>query len=450
MVANNVLSSPYIDLDLFRWQDEEVDITQQFKGHVGDVDAPIRLRLLWDGLPFDVRGAKIAYGGSDPNAQTHMHYAYPQKEAKQDNLQQGRFTLHFDRFTFKKPGYWDQFYFKVIKGDGDDQQVISTVNVKMFVIGDVALMHIGEDSKGYWQDMVDLVQQFKEKEESLERNIQSLSDGKKQAINDLAADAIQKLGDLRDKCKQEIKDAIAEIDDPKDGLMVRYQTLMTMTKQIQETLKDAQFHDRVFQYATIGDLKEAIQPLPGDLAITQGWEARDDGRGAFWRIRVKRDGETAIGVNTILLSSGYIAERDYGIVQDMEPIHLGTVSFTSVANDDGFKDLMPSAHLYVSKYGAGIAQVSVDMAGGSAVSEVKVQPIYNGEKADIYISPADIRFRMPDINFETPSSITCDGPNVYVSFNVFTLTVSLKGAKAMGFELDKDFITEYRDLTVNL
>lgn len=134
----------------------------------------------------------------------------------------------------------------------------------------------------------------------------------------------------------------------------------------------------------------------------------------------------------------------------MEPIHLGTVSFTSVANGDGFKDLMPAAHLYVSKYGAGIAQVSVDMAGGSAVSEVKVQPIYNGEKADIYISPADIRFRMPDINFETPSSITYDGPNVYISFNIFTLTVSLKGVKAMGFELDKDFITEYRDLTVNL
>ena len=449
-MANNVLNTPYIDLDLFRWQNEEVDITSQFKGHVGDVNEPIRLRFLWDGLPYDMRGCKIGYGGADPNAQTHMHYAYPQKVAKQDNLQQGRFTMYFDRYTFKKDGYWDQFYFKVIKGEGDNQQVISTVNVKMYVIGDVALMHIGEDSKGYWQDMVDLVQQFKEKEESLERDIQSLSDGKKQAINDLAADAIQKLGDLRDKCKQEIKDAIAEIDDPKDGLMVRYQTLMTMTKQIQETLKDAQFHDRAFQYATIGDLKEAIQPLPGDLAITQGWEARDDGRGAFWRIRVKRDGETATGVNTILLSSGYIAERDYGIVQDMEPIHLGTVSFTSMANDDGFKDLMPSAHLYVSKYGAGIAQVSVDMAGGSAVSEVKVQPIYNGEKADIYISPADIRFRMPDINFETPSSITCDGPNVYVSFNVFTLTVSLKGAKAMGFELDKDFITEYRDLTVNL
>lgn len=446
MVANNVLSSPYIDLDLFRWQDEEVDITQQFKGHVGDIDAPIRLRFLWDGLPYDMRGTKIAYGGSDPNAQTHIHYAYPQKEAKQDNLEQGRFTLHFDQYTFKKSGYWDQFYFKVIKGDSDNEQVISTVNVKMYVIGDVALMHIGEDSKGYWQDMVDLVQQFKEKEESLEKDIQSLSDSKKQAINDLAADAIQKLGDLRDKCKQEIKDAIAEIDDPKDGLMVRYQTLMTMTKQIQETLKAAQFHDRIFQYETVEKMKEAVQPLPGDFVATQGWEARNDGRGGFWRIRVKRDNETATGVNTIELNDGYIAERNYGIVQDMSPIHLGAISFNTVANSDGFKDLMSSAHLYVSKYGAGIAQADVDIAGGSAVSEVKVQPIYDGEKADIYISPADIRYRMPDINLETPSSITFDGPNAYVSFNIFTLTVALKGAKATGFEFDKEFITEYRDL----
>lgn len=445
-MANNVLSSPYIDLDLFRWQDEEVDITQQFKGHVGDVDAPIRLRFLWDGLPFDVRGTKIAYGGSDPNAQTHIHYAYPQKEAKQDNLEQGRFTLHFDQYTFKKSGYWDQFYFKVIKGDSDNEQVISTVNVKMYVIGDVALMHIGEDSKGYWQDMVDLVQQFKEKEESLEKDIQSLSDSKKQAINDLAADAIQKLGDLRDKCKQEIKDAIAEIDDPKDGLMVRYQTLMTMTKQIQETLKAAQFHDRIFQYETVEKMKEAVQPLPGDFVATQGWEARDDGRGGFWRIRAKRDNETATGVNTIELNDGYIAERNYGIVHDMEPIHMGTVTFEAQPNSDGFKDLMPDTHMYVSKYGAGVAQVDVDIAGGSAVSEVKVQPIFNGNKCEIYISAADIRFRMPDINLETPSSVACEGPNVYVGFNIFTLTLALKGAKATDFTIDKEFITEYRDL----
>lgn len=449
-MANNVLSTPYIDLDLFRWQQEEVDITQQFKGHVGDVDAPIRLRFLWDGLPFDVRGVKIAYGGSDPNAQTHMHYAYPQKEAKQDNLQQGRFTLYLDRYTFKHPGKWDQFYFKVIKGDGDDQQVISTVNVKMYVIEDVALMHIGEDSKGYWQDMVELVNKFKSKEEELERQIQELSDQKQASINQKAAAIISQLEDLRDKCHQEIKDAIAEIDDPKTGLMARYETLNTMAKQIQETLNLAQFHDRIFQYENVEKMKAAILPLPGDLVVTQGWEARDDARGGFWRIRVKRDGETANGTTTIELGTGYIAERDFGIVQDMAPIHMGTVTYEAKADADGFVDLMPPVHMYVSKYGAGIAQVDVDMAGGSEVSEVKVQPVFDGNKCEIYISPADIRFRMPDINLETPSSAECDGPNVYVVSNIYTLTLSLKGAKATSFTIDKDFITEYRDLMTNL
>ena len=449
-MANNVLSTPYIDLDLFRWQQEEVDITSQFKGHVGDVDEPIRLRLLWDGLPFDVRGAKIMYGGSDPNAQTHSHWAFPRKEAKQDNLQQGRFTLYLDRYTFKHPGKWDQFYFKVIKGDGDDQQVISTVNVKMYVIEDVALMHIGEDSKGYWQDMVDLVNKFKSKEEELEQQIQELSDQKQASINQKAAAIISQLQDLHDKCRQEIKDAIAEIDDPKTGLMARYETLNTMAKQIQETLKLAQFHDRIFQYENVEKMKAAILPLPGDLVVTQGWEARDDARGGFWRIRVKRDNETANGTTTIELGTGYIAERDYGIVEDMEPIHMGTVTYEAVPDASGFVDQMPPVHMYVSKYGAGIAQVDVDIAGGSAVSEVKVQPVFDGSKCEIYISPADIRFRMPDINLETPSSAECDGPNVYVVSNIYTLTLSLKGAKATGFTIDKDFITEYRDLMTNL
>lgn len=449
-MANNVLSTPYIDLDLFRWQNEEVDITSQFKSHVGDVDEPIRLRFLWDGLPFDMRGCKIGYGGSDPNAQTHMHYAYPQKVAKQDNLQQGRFTMYFDRYTFKKDGYWDQFYFKVIKGEGDNQQVISTVNVKMYVIGDVALMHIGEDSKGYWQDMVESVQKLQQKEEELEKEVQSLSDTKKQSINDITAKIVQELSELRDKCKQAIKDAIAAIDDPKDGLLVRYQALNAIAKQVQETLKDAQFHDRVFQYETVQKMKDAIQPLPGDLAITQGWEARDDARGGFWRIRVKRDGETADNKRTIELGTGYIAERDFGIVQDMDPIHLGTVTFDAVTDANGFTDYMPDTHLYISKYGAGVAQVDVDMAGGSEVSEIKIQPIFNGNQIELYISPAAIRYRMPDVNMETPSSVECDGPNVYIGFNIYTLTVAMKGAKATGFTVDKDFITEYKDLTVTV
>lgn len=449
-MANNVLSTPYIDLDLFRWQQEEVDITGQFKGHVGDVDEPIRLRFLWDGLPFDMRGCKVGYGGSDPKAQSHMHYAYPQKAAKQDNLQQGRFTMYFDRYTFKNSGYWDQFYFKVIKGDGDDEQVISTVNVKMYVIGDVALMHIGEDSKGYWQDMVELVNKFKSKEEELEQQIQELSDQKQASINQKAAAIISQLEDLRDKCHQEIKDAIAEIDDPKDGLMARYEALNTMAKQIQETLKLVQFHDRIFQYENVEKMKTAILPLPGDLVVTQGWEARDDARGGFWRIRVKRDGETANGKTTIELGTGYIAERDFGIVEDMAPIHMGTVTYEAKADADGFVDLMPPVHMYVSKYGAGIAQVDVDMAGGSEVSEVKVQPIFDGSKCEIYISPADIRFRMPDINLETPSSAECDGPNVYVVTDIYTLTIALKGTKATGFTIDKEFITQYKDLMTNL
>lgn len=428
-----------VPVDLTRWEHEEMDISGKFNARAGDTQDFVPMWVKSNGFPQDVRKWGLIYGGTDANMVPHRHKIecigdLPLKRGDQPAV--GKFTLPFDKRTFNVPGKWNQFFVQFIDENGE---TVSTIDLGFDVFDNSFFAHMGDAENIYVDEFEKILQAVTQKGVDIQSEMQEAGD-----------DFKTNMQAWMDKYKQALLDAIKAVNDPKDGLYIRYQQLLDMTKQIQETLKAAQFHDRIFQYATVQDMKDAVQPLPGDLVVTQGWEARDDARGGFWRIRVKRDGETANGTTTIELDTGYIAERDFGIVEDMAPIHMGTVTYEAKADADGFVDLMPPVHMYVSKYGAGIAQVDVDMAGGSEVSEVKVQPIFDGSKCEIYISPADIRFRMPDINLETPSSAECDGPNVYVVSNIYTLTLSLKGAKATGFTIDKDFITEYRDLMTNL
>lgn len=426
-------------VDLTRWEHEEMDISGQFNARVGDTQDFVPMWVRSNGFPQDVRKWGLVYGGTDANMVPHRHEIecigdLPLNRGDQPAV--GKFTLPFDERTFNVPGKWDQFFVQFIDENGE---TVSTIDLGFDVFDNSFFAHMGDAENVYVEEFEKILQSVTQKGLDTQSNIQSAGDSFKSDMQT-----------WMDKYKQALLDAISAVNDPKDGLYVRYQQLLDMTNQIQGTLKAAQFHDRIFQYATVQDMKDAVQPLPGDLAVTQGWVDSDDARGGFWRIRVKRDGETPDGTNTILLNSGYVAERNYGIVQDMDPIHMGTVTYEAVQDATGFTDLMPPVHMYVSEYGAGIAQVDVDEAGGSAVSEVEVQPIFDGNKCEIYISPADIRFRMPDINLETPSSAECDGPNVYVVSNIYTLTIALKGAKATGFTIDKNFITDYKDLMVTL
>ena len=414
-------------LDLTRWEGSEMDISGKFNGRAGDTQDLLPLWIQDNAFSVDLRGWKVAYGGTDSHMVPHYHEVEIDqlKSYRGDQQTVGKFTLAFDARTFNVPGAWNQFYIRFID---DQDNTISTVDLTFDVFDDTFFAHAGEAEDSYVEQFQRILQRVTKEGDKVE-------------------------GDLKEwlkKYKQSLLDAIHEVNDPNNGLYVRYQQLLDMTKSIQQTLKAAQFHDRIFQYNTVQDMKDAIMPLPGDMAATQGWVDSDDARGGFWRIRVKHDGEVPDGKDTILLGTGYVAERNYGIVQDMDPIHMGTVTYKGITDANGFTDMMPDVHMYVSQYGAGIAQVDVDEAGGSAVSEVEVQPIFNGNQCDIYISPAALRYRMPDLNLETPSSADCDGPNVYVVSNIYTLTLSLKGAKATGFTIDKGFITNYKDLMVTL
>ena len=286
-------------LDLTRYEDQELDISGKFNARVGDAQDLLPLWFQNNGFPVDLRQYKVVWGGTDANMVVHQHERAIAdfKSYRGDQPTIGKFTLAFDNRTFNIPGVWDQFYIRLV--DADDN-TISSVDLKFDVFDDSFFAHAGNAEDSY-------VEQF-------QRILQK--------VTDEGAEMEDQLREWLAKYKQSLLDAIHEVNDPKDGLYVRYQQLLDMTKQIQTTLKAAQFHDRIFQYATVEDMKEAVMPLPGDMAATQGWVDSDDARGGFWRIRVKHDGEVPDGKNTILLGTGYVAERNYGIVQDMDPIHI--------------------------------------------------------------------------------------------------------------------------------
>lgn len=420
----------YIDLDLLRWQDDEVDIRKFFKGRVGDVNDAIKIRFLWDQTPYDMRGTTIYYGGQDPEAKTHLHQTEPIKESTRDNLQFGRCTVQFDEYTFQNPGDWDEFFIRVEKNG----QVVSTVNVKMHVLDDGMLAHIGEDSKGYWQDMIDLVDKAKAKEAEIEADMQQAGDD---ALNDLKS--------KKDSLLTQINDALAAIDDPKDGLMVRYSSLLTITTQIQDTLKQAQFHYKANQYDTIAKMKADATLMDGDMAVVKGSEFYNDGKGAVYAIRSKRADDAPDGVHTIALDNGTIAERnesivstgylhDHGIFPNAGTKKLGT------AHLELNGDLYPIISARIYQYGAGIPQPDgVDMAGGTASYDVEVRAVRVDPKTvDIYLSPEYYKDYFSDYHLDSPEA-NCGGDSAYLGTGINCLQVQAHGAQMVSFDVTPDF-----------
>lgn len=420
----------YIDLDLLRWQDDEVDIRKFFKGRVGDVNDAIKIRFLWDRTPYDMRNTTIYYGGLDPNAKTHLHHTEPQKESTRDNLQFGRCTVEFDEFTFQAPGDWDEFFIRVEKND----QVVSTVNVKMHVLDDGMLAHIGEDSKGYWQDMVDLVDKAKAKEAEIEADIQKAG-----------ADALDELKSKKDSLLAQIKDALAAIDDPKDGLMVRYSSLLTIAKQIQDILKQAQFHYKANQYDTIAKMKADTTLMDGDMAIVKGSEDYNDGKGAVYAIRSKRAEDQPDGVHLIALDNNTMAERndsvvsagylhDHGIFPNAGTRKLGTAHLK--LNSDQY----PVISTRIYQYGAGIPQPDgVDMAGGTASYDVECRAVrVDPETVDVYLSPEHYTDYFSGYHLDSPE-VHCGGDSAYLGTGINCLQVQAHGAEMVGFDVTTDF-----------
>lgn len=292
-----------VSLDLTRYKGEELDISGNFNGRVGDTQDLLPLRITNNDYTVDLRNYSVIYGGVDNKMVSHRHVIERIGDLKiyhGDSPVKGKFTLPFDKHTFNVPGHWEQFYLRFVDENGE---TISSVDIDFDVIDDKFLAHIGEAEDIY-------VEEF-------EKILQAVTDAGNKTTQDIKDTGAKFKTDFEtwiNKYKQALNDVMAEINDPKDGLYIRYQQLLDMTKQIQETLKQAQFHDRPFQLKTVADMKSYAPLIAGDVVITQGWDNYDDGHGAYWNIRVKHKDEVPDEENVISLNNGMVAERNSSLI----------------------------------------------------------------------------------------------------------------------------------------
>lgn len=367
-VANN----QYINFDLLRYQNEVLDITNKFKGRVGDTQDYIKLFMTSNSYPVDLRGMKLLFGGVDPNQVAHRHYLDFRADQKTDNLEQGRCTVYFDENTFNYQGTWEQAYFKFIDANGN---TVSTVDMVLVVLGDRFYAAVGQTANIAVDEFKKLVKQATDKEKEAEQQMQSLSDNAK-----------AKFQAAYDEYKQAIKEVYDEIFDEKKGLKVNYTRLQEIAQSIQETLRQAQFHDRPFQFDTVAIMKNYLELQDGDLAITSGWDSKDDGHGNMWQVRAKKRDETPDEINVIALQSGYVAERNLSMISadSLEDIMYG-YSIKIVHNQKDYPK--PTVFYYENAIGTEIGGLGSGSFGETLTKLVPCETEYTNNNSVVVRIP---------------------------------------------------------------
>lgn len=303
----------YIPVDLLRDQDETIDITDKFKGRVGDVDSYIKLWVYSNSLPQDMTGWRVMFQGTDFQHNDFRSYMKMDDSQQLDMIKTGRITLYFDANIFQCDGQWEQAYFSFISPDG---KIVSTVNILLVVMGSNFYARMGKHAKSVIDEFNDILKKLQDEADVDTEQLKKIVDDTNKMLTELGNDTKKDFLEWLAKYKQSLQDALNAVDDPKEGLMTKYSSLLTMAKQIQEILKQAQFHDRPFHFATVNAMQKYTALMDGDLAITHGWDNYDDGHGAYWNIRVKHKDETPDEENVISINTdmGLVAERNSSLL----------------------------------------------------------------------------------------------------------------------------------------
>lgn len=143
-----------------------------------------------------------------------------------------------------------------------------------------------------------------------------------------------------------------------------------------------------------------------------------------------------------IAGNDYVTETEFADIKTQIANALASLDPTLLVGTmtlaDG-SDYYPSVHAYVYTYGAGVAQTTVDIAGGSTVYDVdcraeRVTPT----SVKVYVNANDIKQAMSDFTM-TSATVACGNGFAYLNSGVYGLAIEAKGATVNSFTIDTGF-----------
>jgi len=266
-----------------------------------------------DNSPVDLTGCNIWFEGILPD---RTHRILDAKHSVLIDPKSGQFRFDLPAQAFAVAGSYVQAFFRIVK-DGNS---VTTLEFTLEVLADKVIS--GLVPRDYVTPFEDI---YNEVDELANKTLSKLSNEyTKQFTDEIAS------------MKSHLSDALAEVDDPKDGLLIKYQSLLQMTNNIQDNLKAGLMHDRPFQFDTIADMSASINLLKGDTVIVKGLNFVNDGGSRLYYVDVKRSSDFIDNISVVSLANNLVArELQSRLVADDEV--AGYIDLPIVINLRGIK-----------------------------------------------------------------------------------------------------------------
>lgn len=306
-----------IAIDTAKEGDQIFNLTEYFKGRVGDRNYGLQMTWYEQGSLKNVKGLKPYIRGNvghysigddgeiimAPDAAVVSYVGDPS-----DTDVAGRVVYHFPEQMFPQEGIFYGFIGLIDDSDGD--QRLSGVNVWFKVLAGVAYM--GKASAYYINEIDKLIHNSEEQIRQLLDQGQKDVDAKQAALQAIVDDYKTKMSDLIDRLNAQGQTANSMMETVKAGLSaleakIQQDGLFTQgeAKKFEEELTSRLFSKSTTVLNTVDDMKKGAGLTEGQVIITLGEYEIGDGGGATYRITKASDGDS------IALDNGLKAERIY-------------------------------------------------------------------------------------------------------------------------------------------